>query len=192
MLNFGSMFDLSQLRVPIPVDPDRPDEGTQVIDGTMVLSRLWEVTNHLAAIREATEQTETRTTSSRRFISVPPERLIPSDYNVFAFDPVPQGAVHQVTQFTLATNQENGYPDYVYADFFRNSPVPSNYICQLAYDGAWKTLPNAVNFASPVVLQQGEFIVVRMLRSDDPSTATPVCVTMDYREFTTGPKIIEH
>jgi len=191
MLNLGSMLDLSQWKVPVPIDPERPEQR-ELIDGTMVLSRLWEMANHLAAIRESTGQVETRTTSGRRFISISPSEFPPSDYVLFSFPPVPQGAVQHIEQFTLATNQEAGYPDYVYAEFYRNSAVPSNYICQLAYDGAWKTLPNMMNFASPIVLQQGEFIVVRMLRRDDPSTTTPVCVTMDYRELTTGPQIIDH
>jgi len=182
----GNFLDLKNIQLPIPVDPERPEEGERLVNASLAITKLWEIANHLQVISESTKQLETRETNSWRTAVV--NFSAGSNTQRFEFEPVPQGAVHHITHMSmkcvLPIADLARYS--VQATWNRNTQGADTYV-------TYMTTPSLtyVNFAAPIILQQGERIVGEVLRSFDPPPDFPVYMNIGYREYLIGPQFVQ-
>lgn len=187
---------LRTLRLPVPVDPERPDGATRLVDGELVVSKLFEMAHHLAAISESTRAVEARENRGRASLLV----RIPA-INTFqdgSFDPVPQGRVWNITRITAlyAGYLTNG-PNKVVALAFRNAPTPDMFVGAL--DGTqtdpWAAAGGAtilqLQLATPITLTSGERLCINAFFNSGALATLDLYVNIEYVEISPGPLTID-
>jgi len=178
---------------PVPVDPDRPDGDHRMVDGGLIVSEVFRISDHLATLRQAATASDTEESYNNVSKTAGPQPR--GDIGEIEFDPVRQGSViHLLQANVFYESWRTTAIAEVAVWLFRNSATPDNYIGAVSYGypAAQQYANGKLPFEQPIALQAGERIVAGAYWADagisDPQT---LWVSLYYREFSKGPQTLD-
>lgn len=175
---------INNLRVPVPVSPDRPEGPAKVADTGMVLSKFFALADDIAKLRESAEYVEN--VSMTKKAAIMQTGIVTGSPNYLSLDPVPQGVMWELHRVIAIAQGERGQTQLrLYAN-----QITDDQVIGQSQTGIYPTDVGVCSFEpEPYPLKAGETLVCGITPVN--GTATQLTITAFYKSVEHGPMSLD-